>query len=72
MASASRLIGLPKRTYDVVGKFLGLTEGTPLQRKLALLPFVYFRCSLFFSVVVSASTDSSFPQKSSYMQHRWG
>jgi magnesium-transporting ATPase (P-type) len=30
-------IGLMKRIFDATGKFLGLTVGTPLQRKLALL-----------------------------------
>lgn len=46
------VIGLAKRTYDVVGKFLGLTEGTPLQRKLALLAYVLFGCALLLAVVV--------------------
>lgn len=46
------VIGLMKRTYDVIGKFLGLTEGTPLQRKLALLAYVLFGCALLLAVVV--------------------
>lgn len=46
------VVGLAKRTYDIVGKFLGLTEGTPLQRKLALLAYVLFGCALLLAVVV--------------------
>ena len=45
-------IGLSKRIYDVVGKFLGLTEGTPLQRKLAALAYVLFGCALILAIVV--------------------
>lgn len=45
-------IGLAKRSYDAVGKFLGLTEGTPLQRKLAGLAYVLFGCALLLAVVV--------------------
>lgn len=34
------VVGLSKRIYDSVGKFLGLTVGTPLQRKLSALAYV--------------------------------
>lgn len=47
------VIGLAKRTYDVVGKFLGLTERTPVQQKLALLAYALFGCALLLAVVVS-------------------
>ncbi|KAG5975155.1 hypothetical protein E4U55_007827 [Claviceps digitariae] len=46
------VVGLAKRTYDVVGKFLGLTEGTPLQRKLSALAYVLFGCAIILAVVV--------------------
>jgi Na+-exporting ATPase len=45
-------VGLAKRAYDVVGKFLGLTEGTPLQRKLSALAYVLFGCAVVLAVVV--------------------
>ncbi|KAH7324900.1 P-type Na+-ATPase [Stachybotrys elegans] len=46
------IIGFGKRTYDGVGKFLGLTEGTPLQRKLAALAYVLFGCALLLAIIV--------------------
>ncbi|CAG9976057.1 unnamed protein product [Clonostachys byssicola] len=46
------VIGLSKRIYDAVGKFLGLTEGTPLQRKLAALAYVLFGCACLLAIVV--------------------
>ncbi|CAM1510886.1 Fc.00g083990.m01.CDS01 [Cosmosporella sp. VM-42] len=47
-------VGLSKRTYDVIGKFLGLTEGTPLQRKLSALAYVLFGCAIILAIVVFA------------------
>lgn len=44
--------GLAKRAYDVVGKFLGLTEGTPLQIKLSKLAYVLFGCAILLAIVV--------------------
>lgn len=41
-----------RRTYDFLGKFLGLTEGTPLQIKLAKLAYFLFFCALFLAVIV--------------------
>ncbi|KAK4158079.1 hypothetical protein C8A00DRAFT_28977 [Chaetomidium leptoderma] len=41
-----------RRTYDFLGKFLGLTEGTPLQIKLAKLAYLLFFCALLLAVVV--------------------
>ena len=46
------VVGLAKRTYDVIGKFLGLTVGTPLQRKLSALAYVLFGCALVLALVV--------------------
>ncbi|KAF5019829.1 hypothetical protein F66182_8154 [Fusarium sp. NRRL 66182] len=47
-------VGASKRTYDVIGKFLGLTEGTPLQRKLSALAYVLFGCAVILAIVVFA------------------
>jgi Na+-exporting ATPase len=47
-------VGASKRTYDVIGKFLGLTEGTPLQRKLSALAYVLFGCAIILAIVVFA------------------
>lgn len=46
--------GASKRIYDVVGKFLGLTEGTPLQRRLSQLAYFLFLCALILALVVFA------------------
>ncbi|KAG5662917.1 hypothetical protein KAF25_005335 [Fusarium avenaceum] len=47
-------VGASKRAYDVIGKFLGLTEGTPLQRKLSALAYVLFGCAIILAIVVFA------------------
>lgn len=44
--------GAMRRTYDFFGKFLGLTEGTPLQIKLAKLAYILFFCALLLAVIV--------------------
>ncbi len=46
--------GLARRVYDFVGKFLGLTEGTPLQRKLSKVAYILFGCAIFLAIVVFA------------------
>ncbi|PNY26368.1 Calcium-transporting ATPase 3 [Tolypocladium capitatum] len=46
------VVGLSKRTYDATGKFLGLTEGTPLQRKLSALAYLLFGCAVILAMVV--------------------
>ncbi|KAK9789652.1 putative P-type Na(+) transporter [Seiridium cardinale] len=46
------LVGLLKRIYDFLGKFLGLTEGTPLQIKLSKLAYILFGCALVLAVIV--------------------
>ncbi|KAI0151797.1 hypothetical protein GGR57DRAFT_513753 [Xylariaceae sp. FL1272] len=51
------VIGLSKRIYDLVGKFLGLTEGTPLQRKLSKLAYVLFGCALILALIVFAVNE---------------
>ncbi|KAF2103801.1 potassium/sodium efflux P-type ATPase [Rhizodiscina lignyota] len=40
------------RTWDVVGKFLGLTEGTPLQIKLSKLAYVLFGFAILLAIIV--------------------
>lgn len=44
--------GLARRVYDFVGKFLGLTEGTPLQRKLSALAYILFGCAILLAIIV--------------------
>lgn len=44
--------GLFRRIYDFVGKFLGLTEGTPLQRKLSKLAYTLFGCAILLAIIV--------------------
>jgi len=46
--------GLALRIYDGIGKFLGLTEGTPLQRKLSKLAYLLFGCAILLAIVVFA------------------
>ena len=46
------VVGLLKRSYDVLGKFLGLTEGTPLQRKLSALAYVLFGVAVLLAMIV--------------------
>lgn len=53
------IIGLFRRIYDFIGKFLGLTEGTPLQIKLAKLAYVLFGCALLLAVIVFAVNQFS-------------
>ena len=40
------------RAWDGVLKFLGLTEGTPLQIKLSKLAYVLFGCALILAIIV--------------------
>lgn len=44
--------GVSRRAYDFFGKFLGLTEGTPLQIKLSKLAYLLFFCALLLAVIV--------------------
>ncbi|KND87068.1 Calcium-transporting ATPase 3 [Tolypocladium ophioglossoides CBS 100239] len=46
------VVGLSERAYDAIGKFLGLAEGTPLQRKLSALAYVLFGCAIMLAMVV--------------------
>ncbi|KAI4089355.1 MAG: hypothetical protein LQ339_008561 [Xanthoria mediterranea] len=44
--------GVLLRTWDGIGAFLGLTVGTPLQRKLSKLAYVLFGCALLLAIIV--------------------
>lgn len=46
------VVGLTKRIWDGLGKFLGLTVGTPLQRKLAKLAYLLFGCAVILAMIV--------------------
>ncbi|KAI1978009.1 potassium/sodium eff [Ophidiomyces ophidiicola] len=40
------------RVWDRIGKFLGLTEGTPLQIKLSKLAYSLFGCAILLAIIV--------------------
>lgn len=44
--------GSALRAWDGIGKFLGLTEGTPLQIKLSKLAYVLFGCAVLLAIIV--------------------
>jgi magnesium-transporting ATPase (P-type) len=44
--------GGARRVYDFVGKFLGITEGTPLQRKLSKVAYLLFGCAILLAIIV--------------------
>ena len=46
------LKGGSRRVWDFIGKFLGLTEGTPLQRKLSKLAYVLFFAAILLAMIV--------------------
>lgn len=48
------VVGASKRAWDFIGKFLGLTEGTPLQIKLSKLAYLLFGCALVLALIVFA------------------
>lgn len=41
-----------KRTYDFLGRFLGLTVGTPLQKRLSKLAYALFFFALLLAIIV--------------------
>lgn len=57
------IIGGARRAYDFFGKFLGLTEGTPLQIKLSKLAYFLFFCALVLAVVVFAVNKFKVPNE---------
>ncbi|KAL1868834.1 potassium/sodium eff [Paecilomyces lecythidis] len=44
--------GVSLRIWDGIGKFLGLTEGTPLQIKLSKLAYSLFGCAIILAIIV--------------------
>ena len=44
--------GAALRVWDGLGAFLGLTTGTPLQRKLSKLAYALFGCALILAIIV--------------------
>ena len=44
--------GVMLRIWDGIGAFLGLTVGTPLQRKLSKLAYVLFGCAILLAIIV--------------------
>ena len=44
--------GAVLRVWDALGAFLGLTTGTPLQRKLSKLAYTLFGCALILAIIV--------------------
>ena len=44
--------GLGLRIWDGIGAFLGLTVGTPLQKKLSKLAYVLFGCAILLAIIV--------------------
>ncbi|KAL8850311.1 MAG: hypothetical protein Q9221_004726 [Calogaya cf. arnoldii] len=44
--------GVALRIWDGIGQFLGLTVGTPLQKKLSKLAYVLFGCALLLAIIV--------------------
>ncbi|KAI1460391.1 potassium/sodium eff [Annulohypoxylon moriforme] len=57
------IIGLARRIYDFIGKFLGLTEGTPLQIKLSKLAYMLFGSALLLAVIVFAVNEFHVPKE---------
>ena len=44
---------------DQIGKFLGVTEGTPLQKKLSWLAIALFVIAVIFAIICMAANDFS-------------
>ena len=49
--------------YDVVGNILGVTVGTPLQRKLSWLAIFLFCVAVVFAIIVMGSQNSTLIRK---------
>ena len=49
--------GAALRVWDGFGAFLGLTTGTPLQRKLSKLAYTLFGCALILAIIVFGVND---------------
>lgn len=58
-SSKDYIIFAAGRTWDVVGKFLGLNVGTPLQRKLSGLFLAIFGIAVICAIIVLAANEFS-------------
>lgn len=57
------------KTWDWIGKFLGLTVGTPLQRKLSQLFYYIFGFAVVCAIIVLAANKVSCKQRPSTPSH---
>jgi P-type Na+/K+ transporter len=55
--------GAALNTYDAIGKLLGLTVGTPLQRKLAKLAYCLLFCAVLLAIIVFAANKFHIPHE---------
>ena len=44
--------GASLHAWDAIGAFLGLTVGTPLQKKLSKLAYILFGCAILLAIIV--------------------
>lgn len=52
-----------KRIYDFLGKFLGLTVGTPLQKRLSKLAYALFFFALILAIIVFGVNNFRIPNE---------
>lgn len=55
--------GAALNTWDAIGKLLGLTTGTPLQRKLAKLAYYLLLCAVVLAFIVFAANRFRIPHE---------
>ncbi|KAI9800641.1 MAG: hypothetical protein M1825_003963 [Sarcosagium campestre] len=55
--------GAGLRTWDSIGKFLGLTVGTPLQKKLSKLAYALLFCALILALIVFGVNKFNVPKE---------
>lgn len=59
-------LGLGRRMWEPCAKFLGLRDGTPLQRKLAMFALILFGLAILCALIVSRN-QSAYDTR---LQHR--
>lgn len=52
-----------RRTYDFLGRFLGLTVGTPLQKRLSKLAYALFFFALILAIIVFGVNNFNIPNE---------
>jgi len=55
--------GATLKTWDAIGKLLGLTVGTPLQKKLARLAYYLLFCAVILAIIVFAANKFRIPHE---------